>query len=246
MTDRQIFLLDQFHRHELSDVEKTEFQAFLKSDAEFAQQVELNQDLTKVLEHEQLTQFKSKIDKWEAKYKGSKSGRRGLFVVLGIFIASILIYFIWQHNMHSISESDPAQLYAEYVQPYRNMYAPISRSDMDESIETKAMAAYENGEHNQAVELILSIPIKDRNEGLQFYLAVSHLMSDDELEAKALFDKIQNSKKYGVPSTWYLFLIALQNDQQSDIQQLGNRLQNQTTHPVISSKVSDILNRLPN
>ena len=242
MTDRQLYLLDRHHRGQLTSAEKIEFDDALKI-IEFQQAVELSRDVKAVIEHQENTEFRKKMEAWEkTKPKsGPNSSSRFILITILVFLTAALTYWLYERTHPS---ETPEMLYAEYAQPYKNIYLPLSRSKDDETQEMKAMAAYENKQYTNTLELINAIPLDDRSEGLVFYQAIAHVMLEHFDEAQPLFLRLENSAKYEQPAIWYRFLMAVRRQDEDQMSLLSSRLLKQKTHPVLQKKTKELLSRL--
>ena len=240
MTDRQLYLIDQYHQGKLTPDEQVAFDNEMKF-IEFVDLVNLGADIAQVTRVSESNALRKKMHSWE-----NQSDRKKIptyiWVLLVMLVVTIGFLLIQYSSRQRLSEPD--RIYAEYVKPYKNIYLPLARSEADESPQLKAMAAYENKTYEKARLLFNSIPDTSRTSGDQFYHAVSLLLSDQATPAIEMFKQLTRDAKYGIPAQWYLFLYAIKNNDREKIKSYGDVLRDQTSHTFISRQTSEILERI--
>ncbi len=243
MTDRQLYILDRYHNGMLTDDERKEFDQYMELE-EFSDLAEIGRDVGEVIGSIRTLEFRDKLAQWEKSAKTTKSGlskRLLIWILLLVFTLLSILYFI---SIKKVNTTDQHKLFTTYLQPYKNIYKPVSRSTELLSLDEKAMFAYEQGDYEKAIELFSQITKDEMNEDILFYDAVSYLLLDNRDRSYELFSNLATSKKYGRPSEWYLFLLAVHNNDTETIDRLGAKLKNQTSHASIGKKVSDIMSQL--
>lgn len=241
MTDRQLYILDQYHLGQLSADEKAEFDVF-KQDPAFMEQIKFLDQLRPALVKKQEIEFRAKLDKWDREAVAVRSRRNmlvGLLILLGLAIG---VYF--GRSYFGSGQSDAEDMYMAYAAPYKNIYLPLARSQADESAEEKAMRAYERGAYDEALLLFKEQTINQADESVVFYTAVSQLLSDLDDDAQANFNRLLDSEKYAIPSRWYVMLLSLKNEDRQVTRRHLSMLIAQTAYPKIAKEAKAIQDRL--
>ena len=242
MTDRQLYLIDQYHQGKLSKAEQTEFDGHME-DAEFAKVVQLGSELKTVSKITRAEEIRKKIQSWEATPTSTKSKWSNYLVPL--LILGVLVFaFVGYRACQTEQEQTPQMLYASYLKPYKNIYLPVARSEDQQSLPEQAMMDYENGQYLETIAHFDAINANDLTVGDRFFLAVSYILTDQTDQAIPLLESLQTDDKYGIPAKWYLFLSAVKSSDEARIEQLGNELSQQTSHAFIANQSRALLEAL--
>lgn len=237
MTDRQLYILDQHHLGNLTEAERQEFQQFLQ-DPTFAEQAKFNKQLRPALAKRQAMVFRQKLTKWDAEVARK---RRLKMLIIGILLLAGLT--IGLHLARNHYESTPIHeddVYLAYLKPYKNVLLPLVRSEVDSTALEKAMRAYESTRYTEALQFFNDENINQQNESVIFYKAVSQILSKRDNEAQVNFNSLLDSENYGVPSRWYIMLLALKHEDYKETSRHLTLLTAQTSYPTIARESNQI------
>ena len=137
---------------------------------------------------------------------------------LNLAYAAILViglFFVFN------SKTNTDQLFNDYIDPYPNVYQPITRGQKQND-SNKAFQAYENKNFIDAEIMFSELLQTDSNPNLQFYYAMS-LLENDKLDlALSQFDNLTSQKhEFEAEVQWYSALINLKN---KDLEAVKNHL----------------------
>ena len=239
MTERQLYILDQYHTGQLSQEEQIEFDQFAK-DIEFRELAELGHAYNNVVRKERLSSFQNKVMSWENDQANSdKKNYTKIVLWFGLLalIGLVAWFFLKPQNQSDI-------LYAEYFRPFDNLERPLERSEDREDVITKSFVAYESGEYRTANNLFDQVPTDSVTDGVIFYHAITKLALGEIEAAASDFNSIATTSSYRIPAVWYKFLIAVKIDDRNSIAAYGDILTKQKTHKVIAKSTQDILNEM--
>ncbi len=243
---RDIGNIEAYINQKLPDKEVKEFEALIKSDAEFADTVENIRTgiyATNIIGREEL---KRKLKVIHKNMKHKKSGLSIFLKVAAIFIGiSIISFFTW----YSISANQNYNnLYANNFEPYTNLLTVKGKTqNIDEqALMNNAMYNYDLHNYSKANEFFERLLIyKQDNDTILFYYGISKLGANEVEDAIILFNQLVKKEKslffrFG-HAKWYLALAYLNN---AGKLQEGNHPKDEINNTLNKSKLllQDIIN----
>jgi len=103
-------------------------------------------------------------------------------------------------------------MYAEYFQPYPNIFEPILRSQSITTRRSQAFQAYEQHHYQQAASLFSELLKEKKDVGALMLRGNSNLILGNTEAAKQDFMEILNSfEDFDIQAKWYLSLCYLKN-----------------------------------
>lgn len=117
-------------------------------------------------------------------------------------IGLIIMLVIWN------KPEDPTKLYAKNFEPYPNIFEPIVRGeDYVVNKRTRAFAAYESGDYQEAAILFNELLTEKEEPGVLLLLSNANLILGNTKEARNnLITLINDFEEYDVQAKWYLGL----------------------------------------
>ena len=217
-------LIQHYFSNQLTDEQRRLFKQLLASDADFKEQFEFEKNLQGAIRNKQNIDLKSKLIGFEKEItedipaKQIRPSYRKWAMAASIAVMATLGWL----GYTNLSGPNFDALYDTNFQEYPNTAYTITRGDNQESIERDAFVAYESGNYEIAVEKMQQIPLSQKEEYVDFYLAQSHMHLGNHARAKDLFGKIiKGNAKFAAESYWYAALVSLkEGDKQTAIEQL--------------------------
>lgn len=232
-------LLNGYFENSLSNEEKKVFEDLLKNDAEFKEEFELRKDLKSALQQNKRKELKEKLKEYEAR----KPKERSLvfnwrYVAAAVLVLGFGTYFLVNDFQNT------EDLYSAYYETYPNTVLPVVRADStEESPETLAFQAYENEDHERAIDLFSSIYETSHAEYALFYKAMSILDKGEATqEAIRILQNTEWSDDYKDKSLWYLALAYLKQDNKPKAKLVLEKLKNESNYR--NQQVSELLGKL--
>ncbi|WP_020533629.1 tetratricopeptide repeat protein [Flexithrix dorotheae] len=139
-----------------------------------------------------------------------KSYQMGIAAGIALVIASSIFFYNYQFS------EDPALVFQESYQIYKNLEYPTTRGEEEQTEDLKLVAfkSYEEGKHELAISLFETILQNEENLNINFYMANSHLESGELDKAIQNYKKvIQSNGDYAIQSQWFLALTYLKDNQ---------------------------------
>lgn len=201
-------LIEKYIQNRLSAKEKAVFDDLLNNDMTFKEEVTLQTDLKKVIVAEDDAEFKTLLTNLEQQAESTVTQKR--LYVKWLAAASIVLllglsYFLTINNKATTNE-----LFASYFKPYRNVVAPIVRSDDFQDEKTLAFMAYEKGEYKTAIMLFSNLYTTTKKPYYLFYKANALLKLERADEAiPLLLEHLKTKDTLTEKSNWYLALAYL-------------------------------------
>ena len=150
------------------------------------------------------------------------SVRSWLSIAAGL---SIIIAMFWWWNTQPYNTDE---LFAQYYEPFPNVVAPLVKSETSSTEYEIAFQSYEQGNYEQAVDLLTKI---ESEEG-QFYLGLAYL--GQENATKAISHLVSTAKqptnRFYQASQWYLALAYLKTNQPSKAIEILDLIQQDSGH----------------
>ncbi|MCH7412443.1 hypothetical protein MM213_03025 [Belliella sp. R4-6] len=165
-------LIEQYLTKSLTKEEEREFHRLMDSDPEFKADLNFHLGIKKALILEKEEALGSKLVGYENAYQRTKSIQRTLFritVAAALIISMLLV--VLKYNKTPVEAN---QLFLSYFTPAENIHYPITRGESDTLI-VQAFTAYEQGQFDKALELLLLMQGTGQYEGLDLYIGSAYL-----------------------------------------------------------------------
>jgi tetratricopeptide (TPR) repeat protein len=105
---------------------------------------------------------------------------------------------------------DTGDLYADYFEPFPNVFQPTLRTQNVVNLRTEAFSAYEEGNYLRASELFTKVVQENPDPGVLMLLGNANLMIEKPKLAEQNFnDLIDQYDELDVPAKWFLSLTYL-------------------------------------
>jgi len=197
-------LIEKHLQNKLSSKERLEFKKLLESNPAFKKEVSLHTNLKKVVEHEDDTNFKNLIADLE---KNTTQKQPNYSYTKWLIAASIALLFGLTYFLNTSQKISTDQLFAQNFEPYRNVVAPIVRSDNQQDDKTRAFMAYEKGEYEIAISLFTKLYSETKEPYYLFYKANALLKLERAKEAiPLLLEHLKTKDTLTKKTNWYLAL----------------------------------------
>lgn len=202
--ENYIELIELYFQRKLDKKASDNFEKELKTNAKFADEVELYKKAVQGVQNEglrsQLKEYHNKL--FNEADKGKKINWKfyiGVAASLLLLIASIYIF-----TNKTISNKE---LFIAYFEPYPNLVTTRNNATTHFA---EAMESYSNGNFEKT---ILAFDKIDKNKTLNnqvlFYKGISYLALDNPSKAIVLFKQLANHKQYNEQLAWYLAMAYL-------------------------------------
>jgi tetratricopeptide (TPR) repeat protein len=110
-------------------------------------------------------------------------------------------YVLWNRP------ADPAVVYAEYFEPYPNVFEPIVRGSESVTKRSEAFYAYETGDYQKAATLFAELLREKKEPGILLVLGNANLSLGNTVEARNNFiTLIKDFDEFDIQAKWYLGL----------------------------------------
>jgi len=236
--------IEEYLKGELSEEEQASFESMMEGNPEIKEKVEMQRQLLKGIELGFNQELKQLLIEEESRLPGLKKNQsnrvKSLYPVIGI-AATVSLMIIAFYTFRNTT-TDTSELYAQYYQPYPNVEAPISRSDINAS---NPFALYENRDYEKAMEKFKALRSTQPDEpSIIFYSAICQLELGSTTQAiSSLRELLElHENKYSRPALWYLSLAYLKSDQTREaISQLNDLT---SIDDVYAKKAADLLHQL--
>ncbi|MGJ8666308.1 MAG: tetratricopeptide repeat protein [Patiriisocius sp.] len=198
----------------------------IENDEDFKAEFELEKDLKKALISKKKDSLKSVFKEIEMKSNDNKTSYiseeisnkkrpfnlKYLIAALAVIAIGTTLFFTMSSNSLSNEE-----IFAKNFEPYRNIIAPVTRSDDDKTPEELAFALYEQGNFAQATKDFNTLFLATEKPYYLFYQANAMLKEGDTESAIAIFKEHQEfHDNFYEKSRWYLALAYLNDDNTED------------------------------
>lgn len=122
---------------------------------------------------------------------------------------------------------DPAELYANYFEPYPNIFEPTVRGDNTVSKRSLAFQAYDAGDYQKAATLFQELLTEKKEPGMLLLLGNANLILNNTKEARNNFITLINDfDEYDIQGKWYLGLSYLKEGDVKRAQLIMRELSN--------------------
>lgn len=204
-------LIDKYFDGSLSPTELEKFDQLLDADKDFAEQFSLEKDVQAAILSNHQIQTKEQLQKFEEELSDKKSKPyRRRFIYTTAAASVLLMLFIWTTFLYDAPQTVQEDLFASYYEPYRNVIAPIERSDVA-SVQNEAFEFYENENYQEALKAFNALYELEPKADILFYKSMSLLSLKKYQEAIPILESLLSSDaelKNHAP--WYLALAYLE------------------------------------
>ncbi|MEM9341200.1 MAG: hypothetical protein AAGA66_20890 [Bacteroidota bacterium] len=238
MEDSQ--LIEAYFSDELDAEELTSFEARLKTDLRFAQEVESYQLIIEEIKHEaEEKAMKAKLSEWDQELDQESSTRTvsmrfASWKVAAVFVPFMAIAGLTYYVINRQVTQDHLELYGSYFKPYEDVISTRSGETRSGGVQSgstmsrgtenmaKAMSSYNEGNYQQAISLfeIISVKEKDKERATAalLYAGIAYMAVDSLTQAVDLLQhvKAQEYPLFKEVADWYLLLSHLKTNQIDD------------------------------
>lgn len=201
-------LIEKYFEATLSAKEQVDFALYLKTDPEFAAEVDFQKTLKEAIKASKKEELKLKLNSYE---KNMGKGNKFIiwYAAAAVFICFVIGLVVFDQ------ENDPEKLFQAYYHTYPNVVAPTVRGTETGNLKSQAFYEYDNGEYKTSLRLFSQIYEKDRDDYALFYLSLSLIELGRHQEAIASFEKFDLDKNNGFTPfvKWYKALSYLKTNQ---------------------------------
>jgi len=238
-------LIDKYFDGSLSLAEKEEFQLLLDSDKDFAHQFALEKDVQSAIISNQQDQAKAQLQKFEEELPDQKSKPyRRRFIYATAAASVLLMVFIWSTFLVDAPQTTQKDLFASYYEPYRNVIAPIERSDVA-SAQNEAFEFYENGKYEEALQAFNTLYELEPKADVLFYKSMSLLSLKNYQEAIPILESLLSSDaELRNHAPWYLALAYLETGATEKARNLLLIISKQNSNYYNEKKAAEVLTAL--
>lgn len=199
ISEKNIEIIEAYLRGDLSESERMTVEERMKSDKDFASQVEMLRDMSIALKGD-ASRFNETLASVMAseKRKVTKAVPLRKWIVVAAAFAGLMIVFFLLNN------SDPNNdLYTAYFEmPPENV---ITRSDQSATLLDQAITAYKRAEYGEALSLFNAMDSKSTE--VAFYSAMCHMAQSNYSMSTQLLESIQGTAgSLNSAVEWYLGL----------------------------------------
>ena len=245
-TKFDIDVIDRYLEGKLNNEELALFEDRLKTDADFAQDIEIHKMAIKAIYLHSRSELKHKLNnihenRMRKSFTLKISYRVAASIAVVFLVSSVLIY------MNFSKPTDYTKIFDESFVPYQDMISQQSRGDNTENqpLINEAMTYYNQKKFDKAALLFEKIiKTKQSNDAVVYYYGICCLGSKENNIAIELLSQLANnqSSMFNEQAKWYLALGYLHNkDKEKTIKLLKEIVQNKTFN---NEKASELLNRL--
>ncbi len=194
--------------HQLEEVER-----LLKTDSEFASELDFQKELQVSLKKEERQEMKAMFS--DIADKNPEGGTKVFQLRPWLAAASIALllglgswFFLFNNPDLNTNE-----LYAANFKPYENVIHPIERGNQLEDLKTRAFIAYENEEYPKALTLFQELQSKQNDAYIDFYSAMVLMQLNKQEEAIPLLEGyMEREGELQDRASWYLALAYLKKE----------------------------------
>jgi len=205
-------LIDAFLRRELDGRALQDFEALIASHADLAKELEIRKKLDLAIRSKGADDLRSELDdifnqniNQTSDQSNSENPKKSSFWKFGfIALLALLLASIWYFMKTPDEVQSGPSYYAEYFEAYDNVLQ--TRGEEIESLQEKAMSAYENKRYDIAIPLLAQLAKQNEEKSIfQLYLGIS-LMEQNEFEkATEVFSILSNGPNtlFHDHANWY-------------------------------------------
>jgi hypothetical protein len=219
----KIEMIEQYLDGKLSGTELLNFENRLKTDQEFANEVETTRDVNYFLQKKaKIDNFKELISEVSEDYfndENIEEKKRNNFWYLKIAAIALILIGMGISFYLILKPVTLKELYAQYYKPYNtDVY---TRSDnSDSSLLNLALQKYQQKEYSNALELFSKLQSVDSNKiVISFYNGISYLETDKYEKAISLLKLASSDSSNALynQAQWYLTMAYLKSEKPKEV-----------------------------
>lgn len=204
-------LINKYFEKTLTEKELVEFNEKLETETEFKAEFEFQKSVQSAIRSKERAEIKNLVASFE-KPKQQNGWWRWKYAAAAV----VVIIGSWVVFQQFLSKPNPSELYLSYYQTYPNVIAPNVRGESEETLKSKAFAAYDAGDFQTSAQLFGKLKEQISEDYVTFYEGISYLEINKPEKTIALFE----NKKFDNNITpmedyrqWYLALAYLKINQ---------------------------------
>lgn len=203
-------LINGYFENSLSQDQLKEFEQLLKTDSEFASEVDFQKELELSLkkgERQELKQMFGELNSKEELIETKVFNMRPWLAAASV--AFLLSLGAWMLYFNS-PEINGDELYAANFAPYENVVHPIERGNEIADLKTRMFSAYEAQDFKLFLTLTEQMTTKQKDDYIDFYSGIVHMQLENHEQAIPLLKGyINGAGELDDRATWYLALSHL-------------------------------------
>ena len=203
-------LINGYFENSLSQDQLKEFEQLLKTDSEFASEVDFQKELGLSLkkgERQELKQMFGELNTKEEQTETKVFNLRPWLAAASI--ALILSLGAWMFYFNS-PEIIGDELYAANFAPYDNVVHPLERGNEIADMKTRMFSAYEAQDYKLFLTLAEQMTTKQKDDYIDFYSGIVYMQLENHEKAiPILIGYINSDGELNDRATWYLALSHL-------------------------------------
>jgi hypothetical protein len=213
-------LINKYFEKTLTEKELVEFNEKLETDNEFNAEFEFQKSVQSAIRSKERAEIKNLVASFE-----KPKQQNGWWK----YAAAAVVFIIggWVVFQQFLGKSDTSKLYLSYYQTYPNVIAPNVRGESEETLKTKAFAAYDSGDFQTSAQLFGKLKAQVGEDYATFYEGISYLEINKPEKTIALFENEKfNSAKTQLENyrQWYLALAYLKTNKRDSSKQILKQL----------------------
>lgn len=203
-------LKNGYFEDSLSQDQLMEFEQLLKTDSDFASDVDFQKELRLSLKKGERHELKQMFNELNTKEELTETKIFNLRPWLAAAsIALILSLSTWMFYFNS-SEINQNELYAANFAPYDNVVHPIERGNEIADLKTRLFSAYEAQDYKLWLTLTAQMTAKQKDDYIDFYSGIVYMQLENHEKAIPLLKGyINGDGELNDRATWYLALAHL-------------------------------------
>lgn len=210
-------LINGYFENSLSPNQLKEFRNLLKTDPDFASEVEFQKDLQHSLKKNERLELKSMFNKLTDEKVKPKTKVFQLRPWLAAASISFVVGFASWFYFFNSANLNTDELYASNFAPYDNVVHPIERGSELEDLKTQMFSAYEAQDYDLWFVLLAQLTTKQKDDYFDFYSAIGYMQLDNHEKAIPLLQGyINNNGQLDDRATWYLALSHLKQGEMKE------------------------------
>ncbi len=206
-------LINGYFENSLGQDQLKEFEQLLKTDPDFASEVDFQKELQRSLKKDERQEIKqmfrelnTEVNKPETKVFSLRPWLAAASIALLVGVGTWVFFF-------NNPEVNTGELYAANFAPYENVVHPIERGTQLEDLKTRAFTAYESEDFSLALQLFKELGNKQKDGYIDFYSAIVYMQLGNHAKAIPLLRRyIDADGELKDRATWYLALSHLKLD----------------------------------
>ncbi len=221
---------------ELTEKERQEFDALLKSDPKFREEVEFQTDVKRAVTAEEDENFMAILSNFESEAR-AKNPQVRKFPTKWLVAASIALIAGSTYFFMVNQTASPRDLYSQNFKPYRNVTHPITRGEEMIDTKTQAFSNYAKGDYKEAVLIFTKLYASEKEPYYLFYKANALIQLNRAEEAIPLLQEHLETKDSLIDkSNWYLAMAYLQLEDTENAEKALNEVVSKNAYKAEEAK----------